>query len=162
MKSITVAIACCFMELAAAADGAPPPQCPSGGEWLTWRLTATPFAETPIFAGDRNTRIATVCNCTEPTPSADAGVWVATLQQDQTRAGRIFGRTLIGVQPLDQSGTAGQPPAPSPPEPPKPGPGEDFYYLQGGACTLVGPGSVILRTADARGVKWGVWKLEKP
>lgn len=164
MKLKIAFAACCASSFAAFADAPPRPQCPNGGDWLMWHLTATENAETPIFAGDRNTRTATVCNCTESSTAADAGVWVVTLQPDgSTRAGRVFGHPLLGMRVFGASATPPGQQAPTAPPPPSipPTAGVDVYYLQGNACTAVGPGSVILRTADHRAEKWGVWKLDK-
>jgi hypothetical protein len=160
MKTIIASAGLCVVAFAAAtafADAPPQPQCPSGGDWLMWRLTATPYAETPILAGNKNPKTAIICNCAEQTAEIDAGVWVVTLQEDKARAAHVFGRpiTIAKNQPKD----ANEPPPHDPPI--KPGPGQDFYYLPGGSCSSAGPGSVMLRTADHRAVKWGAWKEGK-
>ena len=158
MKRTVAVVGSCLVSLAVHADGPPPFKCPATEGWLMWSLTATPYAETPIFAGNQNTRVAAVCNCTETTAAADSGVWVATLQPDKKTKGKVFGRALMGAKAEDPPKTP--PKAPPPPEPIDPGPGQDFYYLPGGSCTIVGPGSVMLMTADRRAAKWGVWKLQ--
>ena len=145
MKSIiaTIGLSTVSLSLMAAADGPPVFTCPSGADWLGWSLTATPYAETPIFAGNKNTKVAAVCNCSQQTAEIDGGVWIVTMQADQLKA-KVHGRALVST----------------PPPPIQPGPGDDVYYLAASACSIVGPGSVILRTADHRAVKWGVWKIQ--
>lgn len=156
MKAIATSILLCVTSLGAAAAEAPGFACPTG-EWLGWSLTATPDAETPIFAGNKNTRIATVCNCTQPLPDVDAGVWVDTWQEEKAKGGRVFGKPIV----TKKKKAAAKPGEDAPGDEPKPGPGVDAYYLPGSSCTLVGPGAVMLRTVDHNGPKWGVWRLEK-
>lgn len=156
MKTILAAVASCMVCFTAAADGPPPPSCPSGTDWLPWHLAAVENAETPIFAGDHNTHTAIVCNCTEPSGKVDPGIWMETLQQNASKPARFFGPTATGRTRAGSGGDSG-----NLPPPPPAGPGVDVYYLQAAACALVGPGSVILRTADHGAAKWGVWKLEK-
>lgn len=147
MKTLLAALLATLISATALADVTPPePVCPSGGSWVPWRLPAVENAETPIFAGLNNTRVATVCNCTKADQGADAGTWIATQQRDPKAAGLKHGRTILRDNAIRDF---------------EPGPGQDYYYLAGGACTIVGPGSVILRTADHRGPKWGMWLLDK-
>lgn len=156
MKSFA-AILCATASVGALA-GPPSFACPTGGNWVPWQLPAEWYAETPIFAGDQNKHIATVCNCTDDASMGPAGVYVVTIQPLAANARHKEGRILSHAPgslkpPRDESD-------PGIPDPPPAGPGNDIYYLQGPACTLVGPGSVILRTANHRAIKWGVWRLE--
>ena len=147
MERILASIACGFASLALAQQP-PAVSCPAGADWLPWRLAAVENAETPIFASAGNTRSAPLCNCTAAPETADPGVWVLTQERETKQMGRVHG----GPKTSGMKANGDLPP------PPKPGPGLDVYYLAGGACVVVGPGSVFLRTADHRAVKWGVWK----
>src|SRR6476660_6245998 len=131
MKSIAAML---FSFALTGALAAPPVfSCPSGGNWVPWQLRAEWFAETPLFAGDQNKNVATVCNCTEDSATADAGIYIVTIQPippGQKSEGRILSHRPGAYKQRVMKDND------PPPDDMKPGPGNDIYYMQGGACAI--------------------------
>jgi hypothetical protein len=117
-----------------------------------WKLPAMENAETPISLNNNTTRLVTICNCTEPgADQIDAGVYVLTLASGPAVPAA---KRLMARRPVPKGATKR--------DDLQPGPGQTIDYLPGGSCTAAGSGSVVLHTADHRGLKWGTWQLEPP